>query len=37
MQQIFYMSKEKGFSAAKSLFWFAILNPVYYGKIFIPK
>ena len=31
------MAKEKGFAATKSLFWFAIRNPVYCGKIFIPK
>ena len=31
------MAKEKGFSATKSLFWFAIRNPVYCGKIFILK
>jgi site-specific DNA recombinase len=36
-EQIFNMAKEKGFSATKSLFWFAIRNPVYCGKIFIPK
>jgi len=31
------MAKETGFTATKSLFWFAIRNPVYCGKIFIPK
>ena len=29
--------KERGFSGTKGLFWFAIRNPVYCGKIFIPK
>src|ERR1700753_3029721 len=28
---------KKGFTGAKSLFWFAIKNPVYCGKIFVPK
>jgi site-specific DNA recombinase len=36
-EQIFKMAKEKGFSGTKGLFWFAIRNPVYCGKIFIPK
>lgn len=36
-EQVFKMAKEKGFTATKSLFWFAIRNPVYCGKIFIPK
>ena len=36
-EQIYKMAKEKGFSATRSLFWFAIRNPVYCGKIFIPK
>jgi site-specific DNA recombinase len=36
-EQIYLLSKEKGFTGAKSLFWFAIRNPVYCGKIFIPK
>ncbi len=36
-EQIFTMAKEKGFTPTKSLFWFAIRNPVYCGKIFIPK
>lgn len=36
-EQIFKLAKEKGFSGTKSLFWFAIRNPVYCGKIFIPK
>ncbi len=31
------MAKEKGFKGTKSLFWFAIRNAVYCGKIFIPK
>lgn len=36
-EQVFKMAKEKGFTGTKSLFWFAIRNPVYCGKIFIPK
>ena len=36
-EQVFNMAKVKGFTATKSLFWFAIRNPVYCGKIFIPK
>jgi len=31
------MAREKGFKGTKSLFWFAIRNPVYCGKISIPK
>jgi len=36
-EQVFKMAKENGFSGTKGLFWFAIHNPVYCGKIFIPK
>ncbi len=36
-EQIFKLAKEKGFKGTKSLFWFAIRNPVYCGKIFIAK
>ena len=36
-EQIWKMVKDKGFKATRSLFWFAIRNPVYCGKIFIPK
>ncbi len=36
-EQIFKMAKAMGFRGTKSLFWFAIRNPVYCGKIFIPK
>jgi site-specific DNA recombinase len=36
-EQIYKMAKAKGFAATRSLFWFAIRNPVYCGKIFIPK
>ena len=36
-EQVYHMAKEKGFKGTKSLFWFAIRNPVYCGKIFIPK
>ena len=27
----------KGFKGTKSLFWFVIRNPVYCGKLFLPK
>jgi site-specific DNA recombinase len=36
-KQIFKRAKEKGFKATRSLFWFAIRNPVYCGKIIVPK
>jgi site-specific DNA recombinase len=36
-EQIWKMAKAKGFKGTRSLFWFAIRNPVYCGKIFIPK
>lgn len=36
-EQVLNLAKEKGYSGTKSLFWFAIRNPVYCGKIFIPK
>lgn len=36
-EQVYKKAKEKGFSGTKGLFWFAIRNPVYCGKIFIPK
>jgi site-specific DNA recombinase len=36
-EQIYKMAKAKGFGATRSLFWFAIRNPVYCGKIFVPK
>jgi site-specific DNA recombinase len=36
-EQVYKKAKEKGFKGTKSLFWFAIRNPVYCGKIFIPK
>jgi site-specific DNA recombinase len=36
-EQIFKMARERGFTGTKSLFWFAIRNPVYCGKIFVPK
>ena len=36
-EQVLKMAKEKGFTGTKSLFWFAIRNPVYCGKIFIEK
>ena len=36
-EAIYKAAREKGFTGAKSLFWFAIRNPVYCGKIFVPK
>ena len=36
-EQIYLSARKKGFTGAKSLFWFAIRNPVYCGKIFIPQ
>jgi site-specific DNA recombinase len=36
-EQIYKLAKKKGFKGTKSLFWFAIRNPVYCGKIFIAK
>ena len=36
-EQIYKQARLKGFSGTKGLFWFAIRNPVYCGKIFIPK
>ena len=36
-EQVFKMAREKGLTSTKSLFWFAIRNPVYMGMIFVPK
>jgi site-specific DNA recombinase len=36
-EQVYKLAKEKGLTQTKSLFWFALRNPVYCGKIFIPK
>ena len=36
-EQIYKMAKKKGFGSTKSPFCFALRNPVYCGKIFIPK
>jgi site-specific DNA recombinase len=36
-EQVFKLAKAKGFKGTKGLFWFAIRNPVYCGKIFVPK
>ncbi len=36
-EQIYKLAKSKGFTRTKSLFWDAIRNPVYYGKIPIKK
>jgi site-specific DNA recombinase len=35
-EEVYKLAKEKGLTSTKSLFWFAIRNPVYCGKIFIP-
>lgn len=34
--QIFKMARNRGFNKARSLFYFAIRNPVYCGRIFVP-
>ena len=36
-EQILKMAREKGLKCSKNNFWVAIRNPVYCGKIFIPK
>ena len=36
-EQIFLMAKKRGFTRGKSNFWLLIRNPIYCGKIFIPK
>jgi site-specific DNA recombinase len=36
-EQIYNQARLKGFRGTKGLFWFAIRNPVYCGKLFIPK
>ena len=36
-EQIYLMAKKKGFARTKNNFWLLIRNPVYCGKIFIPK
>jgi site-specific DNA recombinase len=36
-EQVYKRAREKGFKGTKSLFWFVIRNPVYCGKIFVPK
>jgi hypothetical protein len=36
-EQIYKIAKQKGFAGTKSPFCFAMRNPVYCGKIFIPK
>ena len=36
-EQIYRMAKKKGFTSTKSPFWMAMRNPIYSGKIFIPK
>ncbi len=36
-EQVWKMAKAKGLKCSKNAFWLAIRNPVYCGKIFIPK
>jgi site-specific DNA recombinase len=36
-EQVYKLAKEKGFAGTKGLFWFAIRNPLYCGKIYIPR
>ncbi len=36
-EQVLLQARQKGFTGAKSLFWVAMRNPVYCGKIFIPQ
>ena len=36
-EQVLKMARQKGYKRTKGLFWFAIRNPVYCGKIFIKK
>lgn len=36
-EQVYKMCKKMGFNRCKGQFWFAIRNPVYAGKIFIPQ
>ncbi|GAB3026866.1 recombinase family protein [Niabella terrae] len=36
-EQVWKMAKEKGLKCSKNNFWTAIRNPMYCGKIFIPK
>jgi DNA invertase Pin-like site-specific DNA recombinase len=36
-EQIWQMARQKGLKCSKNNFWVAIRNPVYRGKIFIPK
>jgi site-specific DNA recombinase len=37
VEQIWKMARQKGLQCSKNNFWVAIRNPVYCGKIFIPK
>ena len=37
IQQVYEMAQLRGFNGARSLFWFAIRNPVYCSKVFLPK
>jgi site-specific DNA recombinase len=37
IEQVFKEARKKGFKKTRSLFYFAIRNPVYCGKIFIPR
>jgi site-specific DNA recombinase len=31
------LANKKGLNATKNSFWIALRNPIYFGKIFIPK
>ncbi len=37
INQVYILAKEKGFLRAKSNFWSMLRNPIYIGKIFLPK
>ena len=36
-EQIYHMAKRRGFKRTKANMWGLIRNPIYYGKIFVPK
>ena len=36
-QQIWRLANAKGLNSYKNSFWIALRNPIYYGKVFIPK
>ncbi|EKD89999.1 MAG: hypothetical protein ACD_32C00101G0001 [uncultured bacterium] len=37
VQTIYNLAKKRGYKSAKSLFWWIIRNPLYCGKVFVPK